>query len=113
LNLLLLMTLASLCMISLGLVFASRIQNEELAGGLLNLVTFPMLAFSGVFYSLEGSPPILRTIGKIFPLTHFTTAARKIMLDGAGLAGIAPELMILGGMTALFLLVASLLFRWE
>jgi ABC-type multidrug transport system permease subunit len=113
LNLLLLMIVASLCMISLGLVFASRIKNEELAGGLLNLITYPMLAFSGVFYSLEGSPPVLRTIGNIFPLTHFTNAARKIMLDGAGLAQIAPELLILGLMTAFFLLVASFLFKWE
>lgn len=113
LNLLLLMIVGSLCMISLGLVFAARIRNEELAGGLFNLVTFPMLAFSGVFYSLEGSPPLLRTIGNLFPLTYFTAAARKIMLDGAGLAAIGPELLILGGLTAVFLLVASVLFRWE
>lgn len=113
LNLLLLVVLGSLCMISLGLVFASRIRNEELAGGILNLITFPMLAFSGVFYSLEGSPAILRTFGKIFPLTHFITAARKIMLDGANLAGIMNEVLILGGMTAVFLVIASLLFRWE
>jgi len=113
LNLILLMILGSLCMISLGLVFAARIKNEELASGLLNLVTFPMLAFSGAFYSLEGSPAILRTIGQIFPLTHFNNAARKIMLEGANLAGIAPELLILGAMTAVFLAIASFLFRWE
>jgi ABC-2 type transport system permease protein len=113
LNLLILMVAGSLCMISLGLIFAARIRNEELAGGLFNLVTFPMLAFSGVFYSLEGSPPLLRTIGNFLPLTHFTAAARKIMLDGAGLAGISTELMVLGGSTAVFLLIASLLFRWE
>jgi ABC-2 type transport system permease protein len=84
LNLLLLTVLGILCMISIGLVFASRMRSEEMAGGILNLVTFPMLALSGVFFSLEGSPPILRTISRAFPLTHFTEAARKIMLDGAG-----------------------------
>lgn len=113
LNLLLLMILGCACMISLGLVFASRIRNEELASGLLNLVTFPMLAFSGAFYSLEGSPQILRTFGKIFPLTHFNDAARKIMLEGAGLVGIAPQLLVLAAMTAVFLAVAAALFRWE
>jgi len=35
------------------------------------------------------------------------------MLDGANLSGIMNEVLILGGMTAVFLLVASLLFRWE
>ena len=52
--------LAVLCMISLGLLFATRIKTEELAGGLINLIIFPMTLISGVFFSLEGSPPILR-----------------------------------------------------
>lgn len=113
LNLLILTTVGILCMISLGLVFASRMRSEELAGGILNLVTFPMLALSGVFFSLEGSPPILMTIAKFFPLTHFTEAARKIMLDGAGLAQIAPNLAVLLGLTAVFLALSSVLFKWE
>lgn len=113
LNLLILTTAGILCMISLGLVFASRMRSEELAGGILNLVTFPMIALSGVFFSLEGSPPILRTIATFFPLTHFIDAARKIMLDGAGLAQIAPNLAVLGGLTAGFLVLSSILFKWE
>lgn len=113
LNLLLLTTAGILCMISLGLVFASRMRSEEMAGGLLNLVTFPMLALSGVFFSLEGSPPVLKTISWAFPLTHFTEASRKIMIDGAGLAQIAPHLVVLVGLTLVFLLAASVLFKWE
>lgn len=105
--------LGILCMIALGLVFASRMKSEEMAGGLLNLITFPMLALSGVFFSLEGSPPILRTISYAFPLTHFTEAARKIMLDGAGLAQVAPNLLFLGGATIVFLVLSSALFKWE
>ncbi len=113
LNLLLLTALGILCMISLGLVFASRMRSEEMAGGVLNLVTIPMLALSGVFFSLEGSPPILRTVSRVFPLTHFIEAARAIMLDGAGLAAIAPNLLVLGGLTIGFLALSSALFKWE
>jgi len=111
--LLLVITLGILCMISLGLAFASRMKSEEMAGGILNVATFPMLALSGVFFSLEGSPQILRTISYLFPLTHFTEAARKIMLDGAGIVQIAPNLLFLGGFTALFLGLAAVLFKWE
>jgi ABC-type multidrug transport system permease subunit len=113
LDLLLLTTLGILNMISLGLVFASRMRSEELAGGVLNLVTIPMLALSGVFFSLEGSPPILRTISRAFPLTHFIEAARKIMLDGAGLIQVAPNLLFLASLTAVFLVVSAALFKWE
>ncbi|MDX9958669.1 MAG: ABC transporter permease [Spirochaetia bacterium] len=113
LDLLLLTTLGILCMISLGLVFASRMRSEELAGGVLNLVTIPMLALSGVFFSLEGSPPILRTISRGFPLTHFIEAARKIMLDGAGLVQVAPNLLFLASLTGVFLLLSAASFKWE
>jgi len=113
LDLLLVTTLGILCMISIGLVFASRMRSEELAGGVLNLITFPMLALSGVFFSLEGSPQILRTVSRGFPLTHFIEAARKIMLDGATLVQVAPNLLVLGGLTVAFLLLSAALFKWE
>ncbi|MBU0926618.1 MAG: ABC transporter permease [Spirochaetes bacterium] len=113
LNLLLLTTVGILCMISLGLVFASRMRSEEMAGGVLNVVTFPMLALSGVFFSLEGSPTILRTISRVFPLTHFIEGARAIMIDGAGLVQILPNLLVLGGLTAAFLALSAALFKWE
>ncbi len=113
LTLLLVLTLGIFAMISLGLVFASRLASEELASGLMNLVTFPMMVFSGVFFSIEGSPAILRAIAKVFPLTHFLDAARAIMLDGAGLAAVWPQMAVLSGMTVLFLAVSASLFKWE
>jgi ABC-type multidrug transport system permease subunit len=111
--LLLLTALAILSMIALGLVFAARFKSEELANGLMNLVTFPMLILSGVFFSLEGAPDLVRKISLAFPLTHFTDAARKIMLDGASLAGVAPNLLYLGGVSVLFIAVSAWLFKWE
>ena len=113
LTLLLLASISVTTVISLGLVFASRIKNEELAGGLLNIVVWPMMIFSGIFFSLEGTPPILQRVANIFPLTHFLQAARAVMLDGATLLEVTPNLLILSGMTLIFLLIASLLFKWE
>ncbi len=105
--------LAIFCMISFGLIFAARLKSEELASGLMNLLTFPMIIFSGVFFSLEGTPEIMQSASKFFPLTHFIEAARAIMIDGAGLVQILPNIIVLVIMTVLFLVVASILFRWE
>lgn len=113
LDLFVLLLLAIFSMISLGLVFASRIASEELASGLMNLVTFPMMILSGVFFSLEGSPEILLTIARIFPLTHFLEAARAVMLDGAGLMDLLPQVAYLGILSVVFLAVSSVLFKWE
>lgn len=113
LNLLLLTALGIVSMISLGLVFAARMRSEELANGLMNLVLFPMMVFSGVFFSLAGTPKLLQRIAQIFPLTHFINGARAIMLDGAGFTQVLPDYLFLAGFSVLFLLVASITFKWE
>lgn len=113
LDLTVVLLLGILSMIALGLAFASRFKSEELANGLLNLITFPMMIFSGVFFSLEGTPKILQDSAQALPLTHFIQAARSIMLEGAGLAQIGPDLLFLSLFTAGCLALAAWLFRWE
>ncbi len=111
--LILVTALAILCMISFGLIFAARLKSEEFASGLMNLITFPMIIFSGVFFSLEGTPQLMQNASKFFPLTHFIEAARAVMIDGAGIIQILPNILVLGAMTIVFLITASILFRWE
>jgi ABC-type multidrug transport system permease subunit len=113
LDLLLVTAMAIICMIALGMIFAARIKSEELANGLMNLAIWPMIVFSGVFFSLEGTPRILQQIADLFPLTHFIESARSIMLDGAGLAQIYPHILALAGLTVIFTGTASLMFKWE
>ena len=105
--------LASISLVSIGLAMAARVTSEELAGGLLNLVTWPMMLLSGVWFSLAGAPQWVQQLSNIFPLTHALTAARDIMLYGAGLGDVLPQLAILAGITAAFLTVGATMFRWR
>lgn len=113
LDLFLVLLAGTLCLISLGLIIAARMASEEAANGVLNLITIPMMILSGVWFSLEGSSPIVQKLSLLLPLTHFNNAARAIMLDGAGLVDVSGSLLTLAGMTAACLLVAAYLFRWE
>ncbi len=113
LDLFLVFVLGAFSMISMGLIVAARVKSEEMAGGLLNLLSWPMMFLSGVWFSLEGLHPVIQKIALIFPLTHITEAARVIMLDGAGLSVIWPNLLALGLMSTIFLFMGVLLFRWE
>ncbi len=112
-NLFLVSLLGAICLISLGLLVSARLSSEELAGGILNLVTWPMMLLSGVWFSLEGTNPVVRKIALFLPLTHVVDGARAIMTEGAGLAEIAPHLLILAVMGAFFLVIGSLIFKWE
>lgn len=112
-NLFIVLATGALCLISLALVVASRVASEEFAGGLLNLLTWPMMLFSGVWFSLEGTNPLLQKTAQIFPLTHMVDASRAIMTEGAGLMDISEHLVVLGGLTLIFMAVGSWLFKWE
>jgi ABC-type multidrug transport system permease subunit len=106
-------TAGALCMISLGLIVAARLRTEELADGLLNLMSWPMLLLSGVWFSMEGASAAARALSGLMPLTHLVDGARGIMIDGAGLLDILPHLALLLVLAALLLGIAARMFRWE
>jgi ABC-2 type transport system permease protein len=112
-DLIIVFVLGSVSLISMGLMVAARTASEELAGGLLNLISWPMMFLSGVWFSIEGLEPWVQSVAQAFPLTHLISASRAIMIDGADMMQILPEIAILSVMSVVFLLIGSYLFRWE
>ena len=106
-------TLGAFSLITLGLLVASRSKSEELTGGLLNFASWPMMILSGVWFSLEGAPPLLQKIADFLPLTHLVAGARKIITEGATLTDISYHVVILLIMSTTFLLLGSYLFSWN
>ncbi|MGD8587568.1 MAG: ABC transporter permease [Chromatiales bacterium] len=111
--LLLILLLGSLSLISVGLLIAARMRSEEAANGVLNLISWPMMLLSGVWFSLEGTSPLVQKLALLLPLTHMIDAARAVMLEGAGLSQVAPHLLALCGFTLVFIFIGSRTFRWE
>ncbi len=113
LTLFLIALVGAVSLVSLGLLVSARVTSEELAGGLLNLINWPMMLLSGVWFSLEGAGAFVQGLANIFPLTHILDAARAVMLDGASLADVGPSLAALSFMSAVFFVVGARIFRWE
>ncbi len=112
-DLLLVFVLGCVNLICCGLVVAARISSEEVANGVLNLFSWPMMFLSGVWFSLEGAHPLMQQFALLLPLTHVTEAARAIMIDGEGLVQIADHLLVLGISSAILLVIGARIFRWE
>lgn len=102
----------AISMVSLGLVISARVTSEELAGGLLNMINWPMMLLSGVWFSLEGAGEFVQNLAKIFPLTHILNSARAVMLDGATLSDVAPSLVALSVLSIAFIGIGAGVFRW-
>jgi ABC-2 type transport system permease protein len=112
-DLVLFFMVGAMSLVSMGLVVAARISTEELAEGILNIMTWPMMFLSGIWFSLEGAKPAILKFAQLLPLTHIVDGSRAILLDGATLAQVFPQMMVLAAIGFVGLVVGSLVFRWS
>ena len=104
---------ASLAFSSLGVLIACRARTIEAVSGLMNLIQVPMWILSGVFFSAQRFPDVVQPFIKALPLTAVIDALRAHMLQGAGLAQLAPQLGVLAAWLVVCFALALKLFRWR
>ena len=105
-------TLGAFSLSSFGLIVAARSQSEELANGLLNFLTYPMMFLSEVWFSLEGSAEWIKMMAKTMPLWHMIDGIRRIMNEGATLVDLMPSIIILITVSIVFTLIGAYFFKW-
>ena len=105
-------SLGIFCFISLGLFVSSRITNKELMDGILNITTWPMLMFSGIFFSIEDNSPGILIFSNTLPLTHLVSSTRSIMLEGASFMDVFPESLYMFCFGCFFILLSHAFFKW-
>jgi ABC-type multidrug transport system permease subunit len=108
-----LVALGAVVFAGLGLLVASRAQNTQTVGGLMNLVMLPMFMCSGVFFSSENFPDAMQPAIRVLPLTALNDALRAVMNEGAGIAALARPTIVLALWGAISFAIALKLFRWR
>jgi ABC-2 type transport system permease protein len=97
----------------IGLLLASRARSFEAISGLMNLTMVPMWMVSGVFFSSSNFPQTVQPIIQALPLTALINALRSVVLEGAGVPGVARELAVLAVWGAVGFGIALRIFRWR
>ena len=105
--------LGAMCYAGIGMLAVARVKTIEGASGMINLATVPVWLFSGVFFSYERFPAIVQPLLRALPLTPLNDALRDIMLDGASLVSVLPDLSIVVAWGVVSFFAAIKLFRWE
>jgi ABC-type multidrug transport system permease subunit len=113
LDIALLSLLGALSFGGLGLLLASRAKTVEGLSGMLNFVMLPMWILSGVFFSSSNFPAAVQPAIRMLPLTALNEALRGVMLDGARLGALWPQVAILTGWGAMSFAAALKIFRWR
>lgn len=104
----LLLILANL---SMGLLISTRAQSQFQAMQMTFFIFLPSILLSGFMFPFDGMPRPAQWIAEALPLTHFLRLIRGIMLRGAGLAELWPEVLALLGFIALMMTLAIARFR--
>jgi len=112
-DLALLCVTGSLTFSAIALLIAARTETIEGVSGLMNAVMMPMWILSGVFFTSDRFPEAVQPLIRALPLTATIDALRAHMLQGAGLAQVAPELGVMGAWMIASFAAALKLFRWR
>jgi ABC-2 type transport system permease protein len=96
--------------LTLGLLISTRARSQFQAMQMTFFVFVPSILLSGFVFPFEGMPEPAQWIAEILPLTHFVRLIRGIMLRGADLMELWPDVMALAAFTAVMMTLAILRF---
>ena len=81
--------------LAVGFTFSTLARNQLQAVQMTLFFFLPSMLLSGFMFPFAGMPRWAQGIGELLPLTHFLRIVRGIMLKGAGLTELLPELWAL------------------
>ena len=97
--------------LTLGLLISTRAQSQFQAMQMTFFVFLPSMLLSGFMFPFAGMPKPVQWLAEVLPLTHFLRLIRGVMLRGASLWELWPEVLALVGFTAVMMTAAILRFR--
>ncbi|ROU00788.1 ABC transporter permease [Marinobacter sp. R17] len=90
-------------------IFISTLVTTQFQAMQAAIFTFlPQMLLSGFIFPFEGMPTPAQWLAEVLPLTHFIRLVRGIMLRGAGLVDLWPELLALVVFASVAMWIATL-----
>jgi ABC-2 type transport system permease protein len=97
--------------LSLGLFISTLAQTQFQAMQMAIVTMLPSILMSGFMFPFEGMPAAAQAIAQVLPLTHFNEIIRGIVLRGAGLADMGPQVAKLTAFLAVMLVLSIARFH--
>jgi ABC-2 type transport system permease protein len=97
--------------LALGLLISTLARSQFQAMQMTFFFFLPSILLSGFMFPFDGMPRAAQWIAEGLPLTHFVRMVRGIMLRGAGLADLLPDMRALALFFAIVMTLAVLRFH--
>lgn len=99
--------------VSIGYMLVSFGRTEESGQGILQLIQFPMIFLSGIFFPVNVIPGFLQPIIKAIPLTCLGDTLRQVMTGAAPPYNLYTDKTIMLAWLAISVFTAVHFFQWE
>jgi ABC-2 type transport system permease protein len=105
--------LTAICSISIGMIVAALSRSSSQTEALCWLISMPLAILSGVWFSRDVMPGYIQLLGDLFPYSHAVSAARIIIIRGAGFSAVSGSILILTAWAFIAFTVGIILFRYK
>jgi ABC-2 type transport system permease protein len=105
--------IAAIMIFGFGMAVGGWANDEKQSAPLGNLVSFPMMFLSGVFFPRFLMPNWLQHISAYIPLSPAIDGLRMIATENKSFFDLGPQLGIMGAWLVVIYFLAFRLFRWE
>jgi ABC-2 type transport system permease protein len=98
--------------LALGMLI-SNVVNTQVAAMLLSamVLLMPSMMLSGMIFPVKNMPPILQWLSCVIPARWYIEAVRKLMIQGVDVIYVLREMLVLAGMTIVFLTISLKKFK--
>ena len=97
--------------LALGFLISTVARSQMQAMQLSFFTLLPSILLSGFMFPFAGMPGWARALGSAIPATHFLRLTRKVMLKGAGIADVAPDMAAI--VVIMLVIVTAALLRYR
>jgi ABC-2 type transport system permease protein len=109
----LMIILGTFIFLCLGFCLGSIAKTQQAVMAVGNIVIFPQIFLSGVFYPIESMPELVQPIAQLLPLSFVSTAMREIANNGSSMLEIVPTLIGIAVWFVIAFVLATRLFVWK
>ena len=97
--------------LTLGLLVSTAARTQFQSMQMAFFLFLPSILLSGFMFPFDGMPKLAQWIAEVLPLTHFVRLIRGVVLRGANLFELWPDVLALLAFTAVMMSLAILRFR--
>ncbi len=97
--------------LGIGLVISTIARTQRQAQFMTMPIMLPSMMLSGFIFPISSLPVVLQAVGYMFPLTYYIILMRSIVIKGAGLNLLMPQVLVLTFFAIALLGLAAWRFR--